>query len=462
MENLDIQARIREVMAEENNTRIARASLLPSLDVGATGLQIDKDRSEAGAMPERSGTLDLSAQLVFAEPALANVSVQSSLQSSREQDLEITRLNTVLDGSRLYMNYLRAKKIFFILLENLKLLRTNLEIARVRQATGAAGQEETLRWEVEIASLRKNAMAIQSQVNQALYGLKQVLNIPLLYVLDVSDVSLDDSSFLISNPEVRTYLEDPLSFDLLSDFLTVEGARRAPELQQLDYVISAQERALTSTRLSYFIPTVSAFGKYSDRFYASEISSPFQIPPITSAPPPSTPGESFLYELLGSISPKLPGDQSWSVGVQLSLNLFQGFATTASEDRSSLILEQYRIQREALSQKVALRIRLEMEKAKASYFAIQQSRLEQDAARKTLELVAESYSRGGVSILSLLDAQNSALRADVVAANALYDFLLDYLSLQRAIGKMDILMTEEEREDVLRRLRAHMAAVPRK
>jgi outer membrane protein TolC len=459
-QNLDIQAKIREVMAEANNVRTARAALLPNIEVSASGLQIDKDRAEAGATPQRSGTLDLTAtQVILAEPAIANLSIQSSLQESREQDLEITRLNTIVDGSKLYINYLRARQIFYILLDNLRLMRTNLELARVRQTTGAAGQEETLRWEVEIANLRKIAMEAQSQMNQALYGLKQVLNIPLLYVLNVSDVSLDDSSMLISNKELRGYLEDPLSFELLSDFLTSEGARRAPELRQLDLVISAQERALTSTRLSYFLPTLSAFGKYTDRFYKSEVVSPFQLPPLSSAPPPATLGEEFLYKLLGAFSPKLPGDQSWSVGIQLSLNLFNGLATRASEDRTSMLLEQYRVQRIALAEKVALRIRLEMEKAKSSYFSIQQAKLEQDAARKTLEIVTESYSRGAVSILSLLDAQNSALRADQVAANALYDFFVDYLSLQRAIGEVDVLLTAQEREDLLQRLSKHMAAV---
>jgi outer membrane protein len=457
--NLDVQAKIREVTAEANNVGIARAALLPNIDISATGLQIDKERAEAGATPERSGSLDLAAtQVIFAEPALANLSIQSSVQESREQDLEMTRLNIVVDGSKLYINYLRARRIFYILLDNLKLMRTNLELARVRQTTGAAGQEETLRWEVEIANLRKTAMEIQAQMNQALYGLKQVLNIPLLYVVNVSDVSLEDSSMLIANRNIRGYLEDPVSFELLSDFLASEGVRRAPELRQLDLVIAAQERALTSTRLSYFLPTVSAFGKYSDRFYKSAVVSPFQLPPISSAPLPATPGEAFLYQLLGSFSTKLPGDKSWSVGLQLSLNLFNGMATRSSEERSSIILEQYRLQRTALEDKVALRIRVEMEKAKSSYFSIQQARLEQDAARKTLEIVTESYSRGALSILSLLDAQNSALRADQVAANALYDFMVDYLSLQRAIGKVDVLLTREDRDDFLQRLNAHMAA----
>ncbi len=458
--NLDVQAKVREVASKASDVRIARAALFPTIDLSATGMQIDRDRAEAGATPERSATAELTAgMLLFSEPALANLSIQSSLRDSRDHELQITRLNTIVDGATYYINYLRMRKLFSILLDNLRLMRTNLELARVRQATGSAGQEEALRWEVEIANLRKSAMDVQSGMSQALYGLKQILDIPLLYIVNVADVSLDDTAMFIASRELRGYFEDPLSFDLLSDFLTGEGSRLAPELQQLDHAIDAQERALTSARLSYFLPTLSAFGTYSNRFMKSDVVSPFQLPSISSAPPPSTPGEAFLYQMLGSFSAKLPGDRSWSAGLQLSLNLFNGFATRATEEKTSLALEQLRLTRRSAAEKVALRIRVEMEKAKASYFAIQQANIEQNAARKTLEIVTESYSRGGVSILNLLDAQNSALRADQVAANALYDFLIDYLSLERAIGEIDVLMPSQMREDVLRRLNAHMSQV---
>jgi len=120
------------------------------------------------------------------------------------------------------------------------------------------------------------------------------------------------------------------------------------------------------------------------------------------------------------------------------------------------------LMRNAAEVKIALRIRLEMEKAKASYFSIQQAKLERNAARRTLEIVTGSYTRGAVSILSLLDAQNSALRADQVSANALYDFLIDYLSVERAVGEIDVLMTAGAREELLQRLSAHMAAVRKK
>ncbi len=452
-QNLDVLAKVQEVMAEANNTSIARASLLPRLDLSATGLQIDKEHARAGGQPERSGTLDASAsQVIFAEPALANVSIQASLQHSRERDLEITQLNSIVAGSTFYLNYLRARKIFFILLDNLKLARTNLELAHVRQSTGAAGPEEPLRWQVEIANLRKVTMDVQAQINQALYALKQSLNLQLLTQLNVAEISLEDTTLFLSRKEMLRYLEDPLSVDLLSDFLVSEGARRSPELQQLDALISAQERALTSTQLSYYLPTVSAFGNYSSRFYKSEVSSPFQLPSLTGAPAPQTPVESFLYQVLGSFSPVLPGDRSWNAGIRMSLNLFNGFGTRASEERSSFQLEQLRVQRKAAAEKVALRIRVEMEKTKASYFAIQQAKIQQQAARQMLDIITESYSNGSVSILSLLDAQNSTLQADQIAANALYDFFLDYIGLERAIGVVDVLISPQERKEMIDRL----------
>ncbi len=462
-QNLDVQAKVREVAAEANNGAIAKSVLMPKIDIGATGVQIDKDHAQAGGQPQRSASWDVSAsQLVFAEPALANLSIQSSLQEARTHDLEIVRLNTIVDGSTLYFNYLRARKLFSILLDNLKLVRTNLELARVRQSTGVAGQEETLRWEVEIANLRKSAMDDQAQMNQALLGLKQILNIPLIYLLNVVEVSPDDPELLISSKDILGSLEDPLSFDLLSDFLTGEASRLSPELRQLDAAIAGQERSLTSTKLSHVLPTISAFGKFSKQFYASDIVSPFQLPAFSSAPPPATPAEAFLYQMLGSFSLKAPGSQNWNVGVQLSLNLFNGFGTSAAQDRASMLLEEARVQRSAVAEKVALRIRIELEKAKASYFAITQARLEQDAARRTLEIVTQSYSRGAVSILSLLDAQNTMLRADQVSANAGYDFLINYVSLERAIGSIDVLMTSSDRSDFLGRLHIHMTQLQKR
>jgi outer membrane protein len=78
------------------------------------------------------------------------------------------------------------------------------------------------------------------------------------------------------------------------------------------------------------------------------------------------------------------------------------------------------------------------------------------AARSNLELVSDAYSRGAVSIIDLLDAQNAHIVADQASANAVYDFLLDLVALQRAVGRFDALMTPEARDDFMARLGTFM------
>ncbi|MGB2867088.1 MAG: TolC family protein, partial [Bacteroidota bacterium] len=302
-------------------------------------------------------------------------------------------------------------------------------------------------------NLRKSIMDLNAQMNQVSLALKQVLNIPLVYLVDLEDVSIDDPQFFLSDKTLLAYLEDPVSFDLLTDYLVREGIAQSSEVRQLDAVIAAQGRNLASLRSSFFLPTVAAFAGYTNTFYKSAVQSPFQLTNIP-APPPSMPPEipPYLGQLFSAISPPLPNQIDWNVGIRLSLNLFEGFSTSARAEQASQSLQQYQVQREGVKEKVALRIRIQMEGMKAAHFAILQARLEQDAARKGLEIVTDAYSRGAVPILSLLDAQNSALGADLIAANAQYDFFIAYMQLQRSLGRFDMLMTTSERQELLDRV----------
>jgi outer membrane protein TolC len=94
--------------------------------------------------------------------------------------------------------------------------------------------------------------------------------------------------------------------------------------------------------------------------------------------------------------------------------------------------------------------------AGASYANIRNSRDAADAAARSLEVVADSYTRGAANFLDLLEAQNNALVTDVVATNAVYGFLIDYMQTQRAVGGFDVLMTETERQETRRRREAFL------
>ena len=459
-ENLDIQSKTRELKAQKKNVDLARSNLLPQLNLNVTGTQIDRDRAAAAYMPERTASADVSLnQVIFSEPAFANLSIQSSLYQAKEDEFEVTRLNNITEGATIYLNYLRVKKIYLTLLENLRVTRSNLELAQIRQSTGVAGQEEPLRWEIEIARMRQDVMALHSQMSQTGLVLNQVLNLPLSQPLNVTDISMDDATLFISNKELQSYLEDPLSFAIFTEYMVKEGLDRAHELHQLDAAIKAQQRALTSSRNAFFFPTIGTFVHYGNNFYKSTQPRPFQVTSIPAPPPGLDPNVPlYLGQLFSSVTPALPDRHDWTVGIQLSFNLFGGLSKLATEQKAHEQVQQYQLLRQATADRFALRIRSEMQNAKSTYFAIQQTRLQLEAARKTIDLVTEAYSRGAVSILNLLDAQNALLYANQLTTNAYYDFMITYMQLQRAMGQFDVLMTPEQRDQFLQKLIQFMAS----
>ena len=446
-ENLDVLAKIQEIAANYQNISIARSNLFPQIDISATGLRIDKDRALAGSQPEDKFYGDASfSQVIFSEPALANLSIQNSLYDSKLNELEAFKQNTILDGSKLFLNYLRMRKIYNILLENLRLLRVNLEVAQKRESTGAVGPEEPLRWEAEVAGVKKAVMDVQAQMNQLQLAFKQMLNIPMIYLINVEDVSIEDASQPIFNKDIQKFLEDPLSYDLLTDYLVNYGLKKSPDLQMLKNVVEAKERSLTSTKLSRFLPNVSLFGGVTKTFYKSDIKSPFSL--SIPAPPPSVSPDitTYIGQIFSGFSIPLPNDVDWNIGINASLNLFNGMRTSARIEQTDIEMEQIKIQQKSLEDKIALGIRSEMENLKAKNFGLAQSQIQVDAANKALKIVSDSYSRGAVSILFLLDAQTAALNAQQISANALYDLFNSYMQLQRAVGQYYVLMTNEERE----------------
>ena len=105
-----------------------------------------------------------------------------------------------------------------------------------------------------------------------------------------------------------------------------------------------------------------------------------------------------------------------------------------------------KIERDSVAQGIEQRIQSAINLTRASYPGIRLSQDAADAAQGNLKLITDSYARGIKSIIDLLDAQNLVLVADQRAANTVYDFLVDLMSLQRAVGQFDLFLGPEERQ----------------
>lgn len=448
--NLDLASREEIVAAGQRDIRIAGAQLLPQVDIAATGLLIDSDRAEAsfGTQAERTLTGKATAtQLLFAEKALANVSIQRKLHKSRLAQLQQLRLDIAQQAATAYLNVLRAKTFETVQKENLKRTRSNLELAKVREAIGYSGRSEVFRWESEIATARKNVIRAIAQRNLAEIAMNRILHHPLEEPFATLEAKINDPALGISRKGLLDYFDDLFSFKTFRAFMVREGLSKSPELQALDKAIAAKAREQRSVTRSFYLPSVALQGEVS-RFFkegGAGTSSPF------AAGLPGLPG------LPGGFTLPSPDNTNWSLALNFSLPLFTGGSRLARRSQTSLELENLKLARQALSEKIEQRIRSALHVASASRAGIRLSQDAATAAKQNLDLVRDAYSKGVLDILDLLDAQNAALNADLAAASAVYDFIIDVMEVERSTASFYYFASSEERDSWFQRLKDFFA-----
>ena len=435
--NLDLLAAGEFVASGAQDIRLALAQLLPQSDIFVDNTYVDKDRAEAslGTQPQR----DLSVggnlrQLIYSEKAWSNLTVQKRIQESREFTRDEIELDIIAATSIGYLNVLRAKTIESIQKENLKLSKSNLGIARIRRDIGVASPAEVYRWESQISSDRIQVVNAEAQRKNTEILVNRLLHRPQGEAFTTVETGLDDPSLLVSDPRLRKYLNTPETFRIFMDFVVSRGLVQSPAIQAINSQMEAQNRILTSTRRAFWSPTIVAFGELRQFVYEGGAGSSIDLPPGFPLDIPKT------------------DDTDWVIQLQASFPLFTGGAKIADYRKARSELSRLTYEKESTSEKVEENIRTSLNNAGASYPSIGFALDAADAAKKNLDIVTDAYSRGVASIIDLLDAQNAALSAELNAANAVYNFLIDLMNVQRASGKFDFFTTVEDREEFFRNL----------
>ena len=151
------------------------------------------------------------------------------------------------------------------------------------------------------------------------------------------------------------------------------------------------------------------------------------------------------------------GDVELTDDLQLSLPLFTSGARGAEKARAYEQLSGLRMQRQATAELVEQRVRAALHTTRSAYTTIRLSRQAADAAESNLVVVRDAYSRGTVSILDLLDAQNAALVAELRAATAIYDFVRALMEVERAAARFDFFLTPGDQAAWFERLDHYFA-----
>ena len=360
---------------------------------------------------------------------MAQVTINKHLRDATRFDNRTAVLDTVRSASVGYLNVLRARVTEKIQRDNLKVTRTELAQARLRQEVGSGSRSEVVRLENQLATNRRNVIDAVASRNVNEIELLRLLNRASEDRFIPEDVSLESSKLMNNGQRLQSYMTGPDRFAILRRFIALEAINNAPELKAGASRLAAQQREALSRKLTPFLPQISISGSVTHQF-------------ATAGEGTSEDAQAF-FPL---------NEFSWQVGVTASLSLWEGNARYARIAQEQAEARSQDLDLQARRIRIEADVRTALHQAGASYAAIGLQRDAADAANENLTLVGESYGRGKADIITLVDAQNQALTGQLDANTAVYDFLVDLLEVQRSMGRFDFWMSESEVDDFFQRL----------
>ncbi len=430
--NLSLLASQQQLEASEAGVRQAKAGLLPKLTSSIQQTAIDRDRAEAGfgRAPEYRATASVKlSQIIYSEDVKAAFDIQKMMHAAQTSDQKGILLDTILKASSSYLGLLRASSLAHIFEDDLRLSDSNYERAKIRLELGVANKAEVYRWETAQASARKDLVLAEAAVERARIKLNMVLNQPFGQEFQTVDPSLTDNYLLIADPVVWERLKNDTRVRELKNFLSAEALLFAPELASLRQKQAAQRRALKAAQRSLFFPSIALIvdgSKHvSDKGRGTEQLSI------------SIPGTDTRF---GGNTDNV----EWSAAVGATLPLYSGGERYARIKKARAQLAQIDYLYDDALLKTQAAVLSKIADMRASLKNIELSKDAARASRNNLQLVTDSYERGVVTNIDLLDAQVALLSSELAAANTVYDFILEYLRLERVIGNFDIVSTPDQ------------------
>ncbi|MEM6603509.1 MAG: TolC family protein, partial [Pseudomonadota bacterium] len=428
-ENLSIA--VQKLQAELAGQRVdeVRGSLLPRFDAG---LSYDRRKrtgnTRTGIFPEDTTDANVTlSQPLFNESLWAAFTIEKFNALSQEELLRETELDIIQSAVNAYLNVLREQTSLQQERYNLNITRENYWLAETRVDVGDSDKSDLYRWESELANAKQAVLEAKSRLEQHKQELNRILNRPINEAFATTIETLDNPNLLVSDARVTKLITNRYSLNALVDFFVEKGLQRSPELKQIQAQLDADQRQFLSDKRAYWVPDVNLNAQYTNNI-----------------------DETRSNLGVGAV------DDDWTVGVEVSLPLYEGGARAARKAQSRLSIMQGRANLRDTKNTIEQQIRSQMEEAHASYQSITLAKTSEKASQRNYDLISSSYAQGQVSITDVLNAQDALIEAREASMNATYAFLIDLMNLQRATGAFDFFLTDTERVELSQNLVQHI------
>lgn len=398
------------------NVIATRAGLLPRTDVSLSSGKIQQaDRTLLGDVPvgidpntgeaiyerrtitqpgytsnSNSASVTVNQLLFDFGATWARIKQANAAEDASTKTYESTKQGTILSVNQRYMGYLKELQLLKVYEEAAKTSEEQLKRTESMFEIGSVAQGDVFRARTTNGNDRINLITQQNQVKNARGLLNVAMGRPTDTELDIVDIE--------EVPPIREYKLDEV---------VQVAVEKNPELQSYRYEMKRASFGKHVARTA-FLPSFSVRASYQrshnefNRVYSD-----------------------FSKNWFGSI------------GLGMSLNLFNGFADQADLERESL---NYRIAEEDHVNRLR-NLRLEAEQALLSLQAWKEiTAINSEnllSAQEDLRLAQERYRVGAGTLLDIITAQGNLTRARSTFIRAKYDSMIAYAYLQSVMGTLE-------------------------
>ncbi len=326
-------------------------------------------------------------QILFNSAVFRGIGASEIYLNMAKENLKRAIAKTVLDVKKAFYGVLLTKDLEAIAQSRFANAQAHLKNIKAMRAQGLLSDFVEMQATVQVENIRPVLLQLRNAHEDALNGLKIVMNIdqgtPLKVIgkMEYRDEALPSEAELIKEAKER---------NLSLHVLKIKN--------QLDNELTAVDRG------GYW-PTLAAFGNYS---YTGT-------------------GEDWDFQTYTSST----------VGLSLSINLFQGGRTRHKVQQDKIAAKQTLEQISTLTDGIEMQVKSKLNDLKRVQKQIEAMKRNMDLAQRAYQMAEHRYQVGEGSELEVKDADLQLNNARTNYAKAVHDYLVARASLFDLVGRVD-------------------------
>ncbi len=355
---------------------------LPTTNINGANITMGQ-RNNSGLTFQADQAI-ISPQLFQASKAARFVRQQNNL------NLENVQINTVVSVSKAYYDILTSEEQIKVILENISRLERQHAEASARYEVGLVDKTDFKRAQISLNNARAELKSARELRKYKYDYLKMLLAIPGEQSLSLS--------FTDQNMET-TLLLDTSELLQITNRVEFKQLQNTKEIQKLN----------TQYQKWSFLPRVGAYANYSTNYRNNTFSD--------------------LY------SDNFPAS---TVGLSLSLPIFQGTKRLQEIRRSELLEERLDLDLQDLENQISTEYSLAMASYRSNMNDWRNAKENIELSEEVYNTIKLQYDAGIKTYLDLMTAETNLKTAQLNYLNALYAVLSSKLDIQKALGTLSI------------------------